>query len=194
MPSEIPSRSAGRSVPKRIVRCCARASSNTSWRLAYSFNSERLFSSPLNSRNKGIHHICAFSTQRQTALEMSRRIASLQASKQSASQSQRPLPIEVLASGLSADAICVAASPALQNRRINSPSERSSVSHCAGRPCQSDRITHAPSDAASHPGVNGQTCQSALPSPDIRRLGATFTNGNATAAMAVQANSSSTRL
>lgn len=141
-----------------------------------------------------MHHICALSTQRQTPLVMSRRMASLLASRHSASHSQRPLPTVVLASGLSADAICVAACPAPQNRMINSPSARSSVSHCAVRPCQSDSVTHAPSAAASHHGVNAHTSQRERPSPDIRRLGATFTNGSATAAMATQANSSSTRL
>ena len=138
--------------------------------------------------------ICAFSSQRQTGTGVRRRMASLQASRQRAIHSHKPLPMDVRASGLSADIISVADCPALQNSPKKRASQRSSVSQCAARPDQSDRTTAAPSATVSSAGENDQICQSVRPSPDISRLGATFTKGNATAAMATQANSSSTRL
>ena len=137
---------------------------------------------------------CAFSSQRQTGSGVRRRMASLQTSRQSASHSHSPLPIDVRASGLSTEAICVAACPALQNSTINSASLSRSVSQRAARPGQKAKATVLASAAPSSSGVNDQICQSARGSPDTRRFGATFTKGNATAAMATQANSSRTRL
>lgn len=160
MPNGTPITSAGSTVANRIVRCCARASLKTSWRLAYSLSRERSLNVPENKSTSGKMKICACNSQRHDACSVMRRMASLAASSISPSPNQNPLPRLVLARGLPVWARYVAVVPAVTSAAITNNWLITSVNILPGFPGTKHRRNSSKQATANPHAMSGRISQS----------------------------------